>query len=94
MRRDSSRRNSHACLQDLTPYPQPFSLEHLIPRSQGGHTSLDNLALACQGCTNHKYNKTKSGDPVSSNWLICFILAHSVGGNTLPGMNVLSSSSA
>jgi len=42
---------------------QPFSLDHIIPRSRGGPTSLDNLALACQGCNNHKYNKTESRDP-------------------------------
>lgn len=40
-----------------------FSLDHIIPRSQGGATALDNLALACQGCNNHKYNKTQSSDP-------------------------------
>ena len=37
-----------------------------IPRSQGGATSLDNLALACQGCNNHKYNKTQSDNPVTN----------------------------
>ena len=41
-------------------------LSTFIPRSQGGVTSLENLALACQGCNNHKYNKTKSGDPVTN----------------------------
>lgn len=45
---------------------QRFSLEHIIPRSQGGLTSLDNLALACQGCNNHKYNKTQFSDPVTN----------------------------
>jgi hypothetical protein len=44
---------------------QPFSVEHIIPRSQGGETMLDNLALACQGCNNHKYNKTEARDPVT-----------------------------
>ncbi|MEH1969279.1 HNH endonuclease [Nostoc sp.] len=29
-----------------------------IPKSQGGNTTLDNLALSCQGCNNRKYNKT------------------------------------
>lgn len=42
---------------------QSFSVEHIIPRSQGGKTSLDNLALSCQGCNNHKYNKTEAADP-------------------------------
>lgn len=44
---------------------QPFSVEHIIPRSQGGETTLDNLALACQGCNNHKYTKTEARDPVT-----------------------------
>ncbi|MBM4086668.1 MAG: HNH endonuclease [Planctomycetes bacterium] len=44
---------------------QPFSVEHIIPKSRGGTTALDNLALACQGCNNHKYNKTEAQDPVS-----------------------------
>ncbi|MGQ9627694.1 MAG: HNH endonuclease [Anaerolineae bacterium] len=44
---------------------QPFSVEHVIPHSQGGETSLDNLALACQGCNNHKYNKIEARDPVT-----------------------------
>ncbi|TVP59415.1 MAG: HNH endonuclease [Nodularia sp. (in: Bacteria)] len=46
---------------------QPFSIEHIIPRSQGGITSLDNLALSCQDCNNHKYNKTEGIDPVGGN---------------------------
>lgn len=44
---------------------QPFSIEHIIPRSQGGKTTLDNLALSCQGCNNHKYNKIAGREPVS-----------------------------
>lgn len=44
---------------------QPFSIEHIIPRSLGGETVLDNLAFSCQGCNNHKYNKTEERDPVS-----------------------------
>ena len=44
---------------------QSFSVEHIKPRSRGGKTTLDNLALACQGCNNHKYTKTERRDPVS-----------------------------
>ena len=44
---------------------QSFSIEHVIPRSQGGQDTLDNLALACQGCNNQKYTKIKSRDPVT-----------------------------
>jgi hypothetical protein len=38
-------------------------IEHIIPISRGGETSADNLALACQGCNNYKYNKTEGIDP-------------------------------
>ncbi len=44
---------------------QPFSAEHILPRQQGGNNSLDNLALSCQGCNNHKYTKTQGIDPVN-----------------------------
>lgn len=44
---------------------QTFALEHITPRSRGGRTTLDNLALACQGCNNHKYNRTQSVDPAA-----------------------------
>lgn len=45
---------------------QSFSVEHIIPRSKGGETTLDNLALACQGCNNHKYNKTVGIDSINN----------------------------
>jgi 5-methylcytosine-specific restriction endonuclease McrA len=32
--------------------PDPFSIEHIVPRSQGGETNSTNLALSCQGCNN------------------------------------------
>ena len=44
-----------------------FSIDHIIPLSKGGESSLENLAYACQGCNNHKYNKTEGLDPVSNN---------------------------
>jgi len=58
------------CRSQLRFAMQPFSIEHIIPKSQDGETNLDNLALSCQGCNNHKYNKTEgvekiSGDVVS-----------------------------
>jgi HNH endonuclease len=44
---------------------QPFSAEHIRSRSQGGETHLRNLAWACQGCNNHKYNKSTARDPLT-----------------------------
>jgi 5-methylcytosine-specific restriction endonuclease McrA len=68
LRRDVEQRAEGRCEYCQSPAKystHTFSLEHIIPRSQGGTTSLNNLALACQGCNNHKYNKTKAGDPVT-----------------------------
>ena len=44
---------------------QSFSIEHIHPSSRNGKDTIRNLALACQGCNNHKYNRTKARDPVS-----------------------------
>jgi 5-methylcytosine-specific restriction endonuclease McrA len=44
---------------------QPFAIEHILPRSLDGETAPHNLAVACQGCNNHKYNKTRGKDPVT-----------------------------
>jgi hypothetical protein len=44
---------------------QAFSAEHIEPRSGEGQTHLENLAWACQGCNNHKYNKSAARDPVT-----------------------------
>ncbi|NNJ11938.1 HNH endonuclease [Chloroflexales bacterium ZM16-3] len=44
---------------------QRFSAEHIRPRAHDGQNTLDNLALACQGCNNHKYQKVVAPDPAS-----------------------------
>lgn len=51
---------------------QAFSIEHIKPRSRGGDSSLNNLALACQGCNNHKYAKTQTPDPISGKLVSLF----------------------
>ncbi|MCP5095948.1 MAG: HNH endonuclease, partial [Chloroflexi bacterium] len=53
------------CLSSAHFAVQSFSVEHILPLSKGGKTHLDNLALACQGCNNHKYTKPESTDPVT-----------------------------
>ena len=45
--------------------PQTFALEHVEPASRAGAAHPDNLALACQGCNNHKYTKTAAPDPAT-----------------------------
>jgi hypothetical protein len=55
------------CFSQLRFSPDPFSVEHIIPVTKGGSHEDNNLALACQGCNNHKYTSTTAVDPVSGN---------------------------
>lgn len=48
----------HEALQGAT-----FHVEHIVPRSQGGSSALDNLAWACPGCNLHKSDRTQVPDP-------------------------------
>ena len=50
----------HEALQGAT-----FHIEHIIPRSKGGESTLENLALACPGCNLHKASKTVAIDPAT-----------------------------
>ncbi len=43
------------CRSQVEFCPDPFSIEHIIPRILGGLFELLNLALSCQGCNNHKF---------------------------------------
>jgi hypothetical protein len=52
--------------------PQPFSVEHIIARVNGGQTTEDNLASSCQGCNGHKYTKQQVIDPLTSQWFPLF----------------------
>lgn len=42
-----------------------FPIDHVLPRSSGGETVLDNLALACPHCNAHKWAHTTGTDPLS-----------------------------
>ncbi|MCS7264209.1 MAG: HNH endonuclease [Armatimonadetes bacterium] len=50
------------CLSPATYSVFPFEADHIIPRSKGGSTSLDNLALSC-GCHRFKAARTYAQDP-------------------------------
>jgi hypothetical protein len=39
-----------------------FHVEHIVPRSQGGQTAMNNLALSCPGCNLTKGERTTGQD--------------------------------
>ncbi|MFT3769021.1 MAG: HNH endonuclease signature motif containing protein [Minicystis sp.] len=42
-----------------------FHVDHVVPRRDGGPTTLDNLALACVSCSLRKGARTEARDPHS-----------------------------
>lgn len=42
------------------PWPYYPTLDHVIPRSRGGQTELENLVVACQPCNQRKRDRTPS----------------------------------
>ncbi len=53
------------CKSPANISPQPFAVEHIIPKSKTGETTEENLALSCQGCNNYKYNKINGLDKLT-----------------------------
>lgn len=51
------------CLRQAAFATQSLSVEHIVPIHLGGDNSLENLALACQGCNSHKHTKQQGIDP-------------------------------
>jgi hypothetical protein len=51
------------CRSPAVYTPDPFSVEHVLPRFASGRTRLDNLALSCQGCNNFKHTAMTAVDP-------------------------------
>ena len=43
-----------------------FEFEHIVPRSSGGKTVLENICLACPACNRFKSDRTMARDPVSA----------------------------
>jgi len=52
--------------------PQPFHVEHIIPRARGGKTVVSNLAWACAGCNFYKQDKIKTTDPLTGKMVRLF----------------------
>jgi hypothetical protein len=42
-----------------------FHIDHILPRSAGGSTTADNLALACVSCSLRKWARKTATDPES-----------------------------
>ncbi|MDE0085777.1 MAG: HNH endonuclease signature motif containing protein [Candidatus Poribacteria bacterium] len=70
--------------------PSAFEVEHIVPRSAGGFTEINNLALACSHCNAHKATRQTGFDlltetnvrlfnPRIDNWMVHFFLNRNTG---------------
>ena len=53
------------CLAQSEFSSDNFSIEHIIPVVRGGTNDLENLALSCQSCNNHKFTAVTGVDPAT-----------------------------
>jgi len=68
LRRLITERANHCCEYCRTQAQysaDSFTVDHIIPRSLGGVTSVANLALSCHGCNQHKSTRTSAVDPAT-----------------------------
>jgi len=53
------------CRSPMRYSPDPFAVEHIVPRVAGGGNATGNLALSCQGCNNLKFVSVEALDTVT-----------------------------
>ena len=42
-----------------------MTIDHIIPRTNGGETNFDNICLACRSCNEYKGKNTTTVDPIT-----------------------------
>ncbi|NEO84257.1 MAG: HNH endonuclease [Spirulina sp. SIO3F2] len=52
--------------------PDSFTVDHVVPRQQGGTDDLENLAWACFGCNGRKHTKVEGVDPQTQQLVALF----------------------
>lgn len=68
LRQQVADRFSHRCAYCQTTervIGAPLEMDHIVPESQGGFTTEENLCLACSLCNNYKADHTTALDSVT-----------------------------
>ncbi|NOX62860.1 MAG: HNH endonuclease [Chloroflexi bacterium] len=66
LRQEVAKRAGYRCEYCRTPQvvtAQTFHIDHIVPRSQAGDSSLENLCYACPRCNLHRGDRTTGKDP-------------------------------
>lgn len=51
---------------------QPMTIDHIIPQTQGGETSYENLCFACRRCNEFKGSAIRAQDPLTGEMVALF----------------------
>ena len=62
---DRAREYCEYCRTQARYSADSFTVDHIMPRSRGGLTTADNLALSCHGCNQHKSMQISAPDPIT-----------------------------
>jgi hypothetical protein len=68
LRNQIASKDSRRCCYCLTTEANsgiPMTHDHIIPVSQGGETTFENVCLACRSCNEFKVNSTEAVDPLT-----------------------------
>ena len=74
--RHRAQRRCEYCRMSQSLQGATFHVEHIVPRSRGGSTTDENLALACPGCNLRKADQVAAVDPVTDSEVALFHPRH------------------
>lgn len=60
------------CQTSVENIGQPLTVDHIIPQSQGGETTFENLCLACHRCNQTKAGAIAGRDPLTNDLTALF----------------------
>jgi hypothetical protein len=63
--KDVDNRHCAYCHTKEVSAGHPMTIDHIVPRSQGGMTIFENLCFACRSCNEFKGGQTKRQDPLT-----------------------------
>src|SRR6266581_5404370 len=66
------------CLSPESMMGVTFEVDHIIPRSAGGHTQFDNVCWSCPTCNRRKAQRLSARDPLSRRTVPLFHPKHDV----------------
>jgi hypothetical protein len=75
LRQALAQQAQHRCEYCQSPAaycPDSLTVDHIVPRQQGGTDDWENLAWACFGCNGRKHIKTQGIDPETDRAVLLF----------------------